>query len=376
MLTCGLIGLPGCGKSTLFSLLAGPAVAGASPASGEARRVVQVPDARIDTLTRHFVPRKTVFAQFEVVDIPGLVPGERSRALHFLESVRGSDALVFVLRGFGESPNPVSELSTLEAELVFADLATVENRADRLESPGRKTGDADGGPVHVNRKDAPLHALLVRVRDHLAEGRPFRELDLKPPERAALGNMAFLTDRPAVWVLNVGEEDLRSVDEETGLAALARQRGVPLVTVSARAEREIAELAAEEATPFLADLGLEEAGTSRLARAVYERLGLISFFTVGDDEVRAWTIRRGTRAREAAGKIHSDIERGLIRAEVVAYEDYLAAAAGGTASGPRGGTSSIGERALVVAREKALVRLEGRDYEVKDGDIVTFRFNV
>lgn len=394
MLSCGLIGLPGCGKTTLFTLLTGPS-AGSAFAATQTRRVAKVPDERVDTLARHFAPKKTTYAQIEVTDVPGLVPGERSRTAHFLEAVRGSDALVYVLRD-----NPAAELATLEAELILADLAAVEGRIERLET---------GPDGHVSRKDAAVHATLVRVRDHLGEGKPFSDLSLGPAEAEALAHTAFLSSKPVVWVLNAGEDELpgsagraagagnadAACRSATGdaLGEAARSRDVPLVAVSALVEKEIAELPPAEASAFLADLGLEEPGIARLARAVYEKLGLISFLTAGEDEVRAWTIKRGMSAKAAAGKIHSDIERGFIRAEVVAYGNYLKAAeavgggpggngagggtaGGGAAAAGRSGSSSLGERAMVTAKEKALMRLEGKDYVVQDGDIVNFRFNV
>lgn len=375
MLTCGLIGLPGSGKTTLFALLAGPHAASTvatDRGTGAARRVVAVPDPRLDLLARHYRPEKTIHAQLEVVDIPGLIPGERARATHFLEAVRGSDALIYVVRGFADpaldgpdGPAPLGELQSLEAELILADLAMVERRLEKL---------AAGGTVR--RPDQPLHQLLTRLGESLGEGVPFRDVALSSEEAGLLTHTLFLSAKPAVWVLNVAEADLGHRAEQSGLAALARERGVPLVTISAQVEREIAELSPEDAALFLGDLGLDQAGVSRVIRGVYERLGLISFFTVGDDEVRAWTIRRGTRAREAAGKVHSDMERGFIRAEVIAYADYLVAAAAAAEAGGGRGNASLGDRAEVVAKEKGLTRLEGRDYTVEDGDIISIRFNV
>jgi len=375
LLTCGLVGLPGSGKSTLLALLAGPGDPPRPGKAGETRRVVTVPDPRLDAIGRHFAPRKVVHARLEVIDIPGLVPGERGRTAHFLEGVRASDALVFVLRGFypggAGSPDPAGELATLESELIFADLAMVEGRIERLE--------AGKGP---KREETALHRLLCRLRDILGEGTPMRSVSLDDEEPELLAHTQFLSSKPAVWVLNVAEGELAGAAAASGLAELARERGVPLVVISAKVEREITELGPEDARLFLEDLGFDEPGTARLARAVYERLGLISFFTIGKDEVRAWTIRRGTRAREAAGKVHSDMERGFIRAEVLSFADYGRAAGG--VLGPEGeadrgagpGVSSPGDRILVAARELGLMRLEGRDYEVADGDIITFRFNV
>lgn len=376
MLTCGLVGLPGSGKTTLFAILSG---SGAAPTaltdrgSGATRRVVTVPDSRIDLLARDYRPEKTIHAQLELVDIPGLIPGERARAAHFLEAVRGSDALIYVMRGFaepglegaGDPAAPLRELQVLEAELILADLVMLERRIEKLEAAG-----------NVRRQDQPLHDLLGRLRDQLSEGVPFSEVKLNEVDAALLAHTDFLSAKPAIWVLNVSEADLPTAAERSGLAALASERRVPLVTISAQVEREIAELAPGDADLFLADLGLDQPGVSRVIRAVYERLGLISFFTVGDDEVRAWTIRRGTRAREAAGKVHSDLERGFIRAEVIAFADYLVAAEAAVAAPAGRGTASLGDRAEVLAKDKGLTRLEGRDYEVKDGDIVCVRFNV
>ena len=376
MLTCGLIGLPACGKSTLFALLTGTPDSQALAASGEMRRVIKVPDPRVGALAALFGPKKVTYAQIEIIDIPGLVPGARSRAAYFLEAVRGSDALIFVLRGFRDGaaghPNPISELGTLEAEIILADLAMVENRIERLERPAR----GEETSAHVNRKDRVTHAALGRVRDHLAGGLPYSDLTPTPAEAEALDNLLFLTAKPVVWVLNGAEGDLRSATGETNLSRAARRRGIPLVVMSAQVEKEIAQLPPGDAALFLADIGLEESGTSRLARAVYERLGLISFLTIGEDEVRAWTIRRGLGAREAAGKVHSDIERGFIRAEVIGFGDYAALAAVKGGPGGKRGSTNPGERLLAVAKEKALLRLEGKDYLVRDGDIIDFRFNV
>ncbi|RJQ04926.1 MAG: redox-regulated ATPase YchF [Bacillota bacterium] len=371
MLTCGLVGLPGSGKSTLFALLTGLHDVPPPGGSVEGRRVAVVPDRRLDLLAEHFRPKKTTHVQLEFVDIPGLMPGERSRTVHFLDAVRATDALVLVLRGFAHGPggpggqgaDPLVELDTLEAELILADLAMVETRIER----------------------SGATAAVERVRDHLGEGRPFSDLALGPDERDALAHTSFLSAKPVVWVLNVAEGDLSpappagTTGPVAGLKRAAQARGVPMVVVSAELEREIAGLGPDDAATFLADLGLGEPGTARLARAVYGSLGLISFFTTQGSEVRAWTVRRGTRVKEAAGKIHSDMERGFIRAEVISFDDYAAVAAGLAETGRPDagrGPSSPGNRILVAAREKALVRLEGRDYEVRDGDIVSIRFNV
>jgi hypothetical protein len=375
LLTCGLIGLPASGKSTLFALLTGLAGRQASTGAGETRRVVRVPDPRVDALVSHFGPKKTTHAQIEIVDIPGLVPGEKGRTAHFLEAVRGSDALIYVLRGFDDGqtghPGPISELGALEAELTLADLIMVENRIERLENPARKID----GPVHVSRKDTTVHATLCRLRDHLAEGLSFSDFVPRPEEAEVLANLASLSAKPAVWVLNLAEANLGD-EAAAGLSQAAGERGVPLVSVSARVEREIAELPPLDAAAFLTDLGLDESGLARLVRAVYSRLGLISFLTTGRDEVRAWTLRRGTAAKVAAGKIHSDIERGFIRVEVIGFTDYVTAVKAAAARPGQGGSANLGERAFVEAKEKALMRLEGKDYIVRDGDILDFRFNV
>lgn len=352
----GLVGLPLAGKTTFFNLLTGAGAATSAFAGAKESHVgvARVPDARVDFLSELFQPQKTTYAQIEVLDIPGLTRDGGAAAL--AEPLRDADALVVVLRGFinptvgiGDPPAPLEDLSELMAELIISDLAVVEKRRERL-AKGKKAGSVLPGEEEV----------LCRAQAALEAEQPVASLGLTSEERLPLRNYGLFTDKPLLLVLNTDEESLRS-GQAAGhgeLQAYAAERKLPLLTVCAALEEEIEELPAEERAAFLADLGVSEPGVARLARAAYAHLNLISYFTVGSDEVKAWTIRRGTTAKQAAGKIHSDLERGFIRAEVVAYEDM------------------VREKSFARLKEKGLLRLEGKDYVVADGDIMNFRFNV
>jgi GTP-binding protein YchF len=355
----GILGLPLVGKSTLFQLLTGtpapPPGARPEPRVGIAR----VPDARVGGLARIFRPRKEALATVEYVDVPGVARGE-GRALVELPALRGVDALVHVVRAFESdtvphaegSVDPARDAALLELELILADLGTVERRLERLEANLKK----------ANRpEDAAEKALFLRLREALEAERPLRELALTEAEERQLRGYALLSGKPLLVVANLGENEARHAAERLeakGLATLARRPRVGVCAVAAPIEAEMAELPAADAQAFREDLGLAEPGLDRVIRSTYELLGLISFLTAGEDECRAWTITRGTRAAAAAGAIHSDIERGFIRAQVVPYEDLVA----------RG--------SLAACREAGTLRLEGRDYEVRDGDVIEFKFNV
>ncbi len=355
----GILGLPLVGKSTLFTLLTGaPAPPpGARPEPRVA--VARVPDARVAGLAGIFRPRKSTLATVEYVDVPGVAKGEGATLVD-LPALRGVDAFVHVVRAFDSDavPHPLGSLdpqrdaSMLELELILTDLATVERRLERLEANIKKAKKAE---------DLSERALFLRLREALEAGRPLRALPLTDDERKRLRGYALLSEKPLLLVANLGEQGLRqaaSLLESNGLAAFAAQPRVGLVAVSAPIEAELAQLPAEDARAFREDLGLAEPGLDRLIRSTYELLGLISFLTAGEDECRAWTIPRGTRAPQAAGAVHSDIERGFIRAQVVAYDDLTAAGS------------------LAACRERGTLRLEGRDYEVRDGDVIEFKFNV
>jgi GTP-binding protein YchF len=355
----GIIGLSSVGKSTLFQLLTG-APAPAPGGRPEPRvGVAKVPDARLDRLTEMFKPKKRTPATVEYVDVPGVAKGEGS-ALVDLPALRGVDALVHVVRAFESelvphpdgSVDPLRDAKMLELELILADLGAVDKRLERLEANIKK----------ANRpEDVSERAIFLKMKEGLEAERPLREIELSPEERKRMRNYSFLSEKPVLLVVNLGEQDIRNAAaaiEASGLTAWAKRPATALCPISATIEAELTQLPAEDAQAFMDDLGLKEPGLDRVIRTSYELLGLISFLTAGEDECRAWTIGRGTRAQSAAGAIHSDIERGFIRAEVVTFDDLVA-----------GGS-------FAACREKATLRLEGKDYIVQDGEVVHFRFNV
>ncbi len=346
-----LVGLPGSGKTTLFNLLTGADLPTGALSRPETHvGSADVPDPRLVVLAEMFHPRKVTHAKLEFVDIPGVrVGGAAQEAKRFLTDIREVDALVHVLQGFAgaEAPDPVAAAQALELELGVADLDVVERRLERIAREKKR-------PSPDVEKDA-----LQRIAAELGEGRRAGSVSLSEEEDQALRGFTLLTQKPLVLVLNGDESQIPATAPlHAAVAAYAEERGVPLVTMSVLLEREIQELPAEEQEAFLSDLGLSEPGLSRLSHGVYGGLRRISFLTAGSDEVRAWTVPSGVRAREAAGAIHSDIERGFIRAEVVAYEDLAAAGS------------------MPKAKDAGTVRLEGKDYIVKDGDIINFRFAV
>ncbi|HZC05454.1 MAG TPA: redox-regulated ATPase YchF [Ktedonobacterales bacterium] len=383
-LTVGIIGLPLSGKTTLFNALtsAGAQISGYPTSTVQANRaVVQVPDERLDRLAEIFHPRKVVPTTVEFVDVAGLgqaADHERREGLsaEFIGHIRNADALAVVLRLFDNpqaphpagSIDPLRDLDDLMAELAITDLATIDKR---IETTARKAKSGD-------KKFAEELDFLKRLRDHLNEGRPASELTFTAPEDVILRELFLLTVKPRLYVANVGEDTLAGAaallagdanaptpaagSELAHVAALAERAsadGAELVAVSARLEAELGELPAEDATEYLASLGLPALGADRVIQVGYTTLNLISFLTAGEDEVRAWTVTRGSKAPTAAGKIHTDFEKGFIRAEVVSYDDLLA----------NGGS-------MKTAKEHGHVRLEGKDYVVRDGDIIEFRFNV
>ncbi|MCU0242276.1 MAG: redox-regulated ATPase YchF [Vicinamibacteria bacterium] len=355
----GLVGLPMVGKSSLFQLLTGST---AAPPGGrpEARiGIARVPDPRVDSLADIFHPKKKTYATIEYVDVPGVAKGEGS-SLTDLTALRGIDALVHVVRAFASdsvphsegSVDPLRDAQLFDLELVLADLGTVERRLERLEQTIKKTHKAE---------DAAEQALFARLKETLEAERPLRELELNPDERKRVRGYGLLSEKPLILAVNLGEDQIRQADalmETWGLKAWAAKPSLALCPISAAIEAELTVLSAEEAQAFRDDLGLKEPGLDRIIRVSYALLGLISFLTAGEDECRAWTIRAGTRAQNAAGAVHSDIERGFIRAEVVACGNLLAAGS------------------LAACREQATLRLEGKDYIVQDGDVINFRFAV
>jgi GTP-binding protein YchF len=359
MLRAGLIGFPSSGKTALFQLLTSAREAPRAGGKTDANvGVSRVPDARLDRLTAMFNPRKRVPATVEFADIAGAA-GARTGAQALLDVApfRNADALLHVVRMFRDpsvphpagSIDPARDVRTMEDEVVLADLGVVERRLERLERDLKK------GPTPDLRKEQEI---LVRCRAALEEGRPLRALQLEADDAKRLRGFQFLSAKPLLLVLNLDEADLPRADEAVKLAGLeafmsgAATRAVP---ICAKIELEIAQLDDADATAFMADLGLHESGLDRVIRASYDLLGYISFFTVGEDECRAWSIPRNTSAVMAAGEIHTDISRGFIRAEVVHYEQLVA----------RG--------SLAACRDHGELRLEGKDYVVVDGDVINFR---
>jgi hypothetical protein len=344
----GIVGFEGVGKRTLFALLT--QVAGAASSRTEQVGVLKVPDPKLSILTKLHESRKTTAATVEFVLIPGLVKG-RSKEKLDVSSLRAVDVLVHVVRAFEEPSVPHPEgsvdakrdIEMMELELTLADLGVVEKRIERLEADSRKGRKGE-------LQDLPV---LIRAKDALSEGRPLREA-LTLEERDALRGYALLTAKPMLLAVNLPESvanDVRTLD-------LGEKPGLAVAYVSARIESEIAELSPEEAKAFREELGLSEGMVERVVRAAFELMGVITFYTAGDTESRAWIVPRKTRAVKAAGTIHSDIERGFIRAEVVQY-DVL-----------------VREGSWNACRDKGLLRLEGKDYPIAEADVVYFRFNV
>lgn len=351
----GLLGLPLSGKTTFFNLLTGAGVTTAAYAEERASHagVAKVPDTRVDVLSDLFEPQKTTYARINIVDIPGL---GKNGALEYTAPLQDTDALVLIVRGFvneamgmADSPHPVTDLEDVLTELIISDLSLVERRLERLAKNSKAANILPSEPE-----------ALLKAREALENEQPVSSQEYSVEEKLALRNYGLYTEKPMLAVLNTSEEGLSSNNAlgQAELTAYTREHHLPLLMVCAPLEEEISQLPADERLVFLEDLGVSESGVARLARAAYAHLDLISYFTVGSDEVRAWTIHRGTRARQAAGKIHSDIERGFIRAEVVSYADMVC------------------EKTVAKLREKGLLRLEGKDYVVQDGDIISFRFNV
>ena len=353
-----LIGLPWTGKTTLFHTLAaygGAGVPAAAPGT-VARSVVRVPDPRLDRLHTLWPTARKVPATVEYLDVPGLdLRRERGQGVPgaILAQIKNARALVEVIGGFAEDqPEALAErvaawkadADTMATEMLVSDLQIVENRRERLGKQMKK-----GKRPEDEREDA----LLQRCEAELGEGRALRGLQLSTDERALLAGFQLLTQKPLIQVINVSE-DLAAKEAEIG----ALWGADPPLVVAARIEAEIAGLEPADRATFLSDLGLEAPALERMVRASYRILGLIAFFTVGDDEVRAWTITAGSRAQTAAGEIHSDLERGFIRAEVVSAEDLLA------------------EGSLEACKKRGILRLEGKDYLVQDADVIAVRFSV
>ena len=319
--------------------------------------MVRVPDIRIDKLSEIFRPRKTTYAAIEYIDYIGMTKGDMEQNRKVFDLVKDADAIVQVVRFFHddsvahpmENIDPVRDVETIELELIFGDLELVEKRLERMEQ-GLKRGKR---PNETEKK------LLLKCREHLEKEIALRDVQFSDEENIAIKTLQFLSTRPEVIVLNIGEKDLNTdYIKELQSTLHARYPSLSVLTLCGKIEMEIAQLPPGEKKPFLDELGIDEPASNKLINTCYSILGLISFFTVGEDEVKAWTIRRNTPALFAAGKVHSDIERGFIRAEIISYEAFISAGS------------------MHAAKENGLLRLEGKTYEVKDGDIINFRFNV
>jgi len=358
----GLLGFPKVGKTTLLNILTGAHIAVDKYASGKSQPnvgVARVPEPRLDRLAEMFHPKKTTYAQIDFLDIQGLQKGEAKDALD-LKEMRNVDAIAHVVRAFRDPEiahsegtiQPKRDLETMETELILADLDVAQRRLERLELNIKKM---------KNKDDEAELPIMKRCLEALEKEIPIREVDLQDDEIRKIRGFAFLTAKPLLIIVNLDEADVRTIPTfvaDLGLERHAGRRQMALCAISAKVEEEIAALEPADARAFLEDLGLREPAKDRLIRAAFGLLGLIQFFTAGEDECRSWPIRIGTRAPRAAGAIHSDIERGFIRAEVVTYDDLIAAGS------------------LAAARERARLRAEGKEYVVKDGDVINFRFNV
>ncbi|MDD4568869.1 MAG: redox-regulated ATPase YchF [Tepidanaerobacteraceae bacterium] len=358
----GLVGLPTVGKTTFFNLLTNAKVETSAFQSGKISAnfsLAKVPDERVDFLTEVFKPKKVTYAQIEVIDVPGLVSGAsegKGTGNQFLSNIRQVDCLVHIVRAFSDdnvihtegSINVIRDIENINTELLLADLQLIETRIERIDT-GRK----------VTKEQIAEKEVLQKLRESLENEIGLASLELSEEEKQTLEHLDFLTEKPMIIVINVDDQQLaEGYESKNEVLNYCSKKNLTFFEVSAKAEVEISELDERDRIEFMKELNIKESGIDLLAKAIYERLSLISFLTAGEDEVKAWTIKKGTNAKTAAGKIHSDIERGFIRAEVINFKDFREC-----------GT-------MVKAKELGKLRLEGKEYIVQNGDIINFRFNI
>jgi len=366
----GIVGLPQVGKTTIFKLLTQGRIDTSSWGSAREAHIgiANVPDSKLDRLAEIVKPKKTTYASVEYVDLPGLSKGEGKAALEgqskdmaaYLSGLKNVDSLLHVVRAFDDpnlphiegSVDPQRDVGVFELEMIFSDLAIIEKRLERLAKDLKKTKSVD---LEMENE------VLLRFKAALESERPLRELELTPEEEKRVRGFTFLSAKPILLAINVGDRDapkIAHVIEEFHLQDRASMRNVGILAVCGKIESEIAALPPDDARMFMEDLGISERALDRIIQKSYELLGVFSFYTAGEPEARAWTIPRNTTAQRAAGAIHTDIEKGFIKAEVVSYEDMV----------------ELGS--FQAAKSKGVLRLEGKEYRVREGDVILFRFNV